>query len=143
MRPRAASRWHHPALQPGWIDRPHQTLELGDLPLESGEVIRDFGISYVTHGTRPPADDNVILVLTAIGSTHHRLDFLIGLDRPLDPDRHFIICAGTPGWLRRSCGCGRQLATTGRRSRRHQRIPDQSCVLNHAEMRSAPADGSS
>ncbi len=53
MRPRAASRWHHPALQPGWIDRPHQTLELGDLPLESGEVIRDFGISYVTHGARP------------------------------------------------------------------------------------------
>jgi len=53
MRPRAASRWHHPALQPGWIDRRHQTLELGDLPLESGEVIRDFGISYVTHGARP------------------------------------------------------------------------------------------
>ena len=67
MRPRGASRWHHPALQPGWIDRPHQTLELGDLPLESGEVIRDFGISYVTHGARAPADDNVILVLTAIG----------------------------------------------------------------------------
>jgi len=43
MRSRAASRWHHPALQPGWIDRPHQTLELGDLPLESGEVIRDLG----------------------------------------------------------------------------------------------------
>jgi len=97
MRPRAASRWHHPALQPGWIDRPHQTLELGDLPLESGEVIRDFGISYVTHGARAPADDNVILVLTAIGSTHHRLDFLIGPDRPLDSDRHFIICADAIG----------------------------------------------
>jgi homoserine O-acetyltransferase/O-succinyltransferase len=97
MRSRVASRWHHPALQPGWIDRPHQTLELGDLPLESGEVIRDFGISYVTHGTRAAADDNVILVLTAIGSTHHRLDFLIGPDRPLDPDRHFIICADAIG----------------------------------------------
>jgi len=97
MRPRAASRWHHPALQPGWIDRPHQTLELGDLPLESGEVIRDFGISYVTHGARAPADDNVILVLTAIGSIHHRLDFLIGPDRPLNPDRHFIICADAIG----------------------------------------------
>ena len=67
MRSRAASRWHHPAPQPGWIDRPHQTLKLGDLPLESGEVIRDFGISYVTHGPRAPVDDNVILVLTAIG----------------------------------------------------------------------------
>jgi len=26
-----------------------------------------FGISYVTHGARAPGDDNVILVLTAIG----------------------------------------------------------------------------
>jgi homoserine O-acetyltransferase len=93
----SASRWRHPPLQPGWIDRPHQTLVLGDLPLESGDVIRDFAISYVTHGTRAPADDNVILVLTAIGSIHHRLDFLIGPGRPLDPIRHFIICADAIG----------------------------------------------
>jgi pimeloyl-ACP methyl ester carboxylesterase len=46
--------------------------------------------------------------------------------------------AGTAGRQRRSCGCGRQLATTGRRPRRHQRIPDQSCGLNHAEMRCRP-----
>lgn len=94
---RRESRWRHPPLQQGWIDRPHRTLALGDLPLESGEVIRDFTISYVTHGTRAPADDNVILVLTAIGSIHHRLDFLIGTDRPLDPDRHFIICVDAIG----------------------------------------------
>jgi homoserine O-acetyltransferase len=97
MNPLQTSRWRHPALQPGWIDRPHLTLELGDLPLESGEVIRDFVISYVTHGTRVPADDNVTLVLTAIGSTHHRLDFLIGPGRPLDTNTHFIICADAIG----------------------------------------------
>src|SRR4051812_43869526 len=90
-------RWRHPELQPGWIDRPHQTLALGDLKLESGEAIRDFEISYVTHGTRSSADDNVILVLTAIGSTHHRLDFLVAPGLPLDPDRHFIICADAIG----------------------------------------------
>lgn len=90
-------RWRHPELQPGWIDRPHQTLALGELLLESGEAIRDFEISYVVHGTRAPADDNVVLVLTAIGSTHHRLDFLIGPGRPLDPERHFIICADAIG----------------------------------------------
>lgn len=92
-----ASRWRHPELQPGWIDRPHQRLMLGDLTLESGDVIRDFEISYVTHGTRSGTADNVILVLTAIGSTHHRLDFLIGPNRPLNPDRHFIICADAIG----------------------------------------------
>ena len=35
--------------------------------------------------------------LTAIGSIHHRLDFLIGPGRPLDPDRHFIVCADAIG----------------------------------------------
>src|SRR5215207_4859236 len=90
-------RWRHPELQPGWIDRPHQTLALGELPLESGEAVRNFEISYVTHGTRASTGDNVILVLTAIGSTHHRLDFLIGPGRPLDPERHFIICADAIG----------------------------------------------
>ena len=97
MSPSRTSRWRHPALQPGWIDRPHQTLELDDFLLESDEIIHDFEISYVTHGARTPADDNVILVLTAIGSIHHRLDFLIGPDRPLNPDRHFIICADAIG----------------------------------------------
>jgi homoserine O-acetyltransferase/O-succinyltransferase len=92
-----APRWQHPPLQPGWIDSAHQSLEPGDLPLESGEVIRDFSLSYVTHGRRAAAGDNVILVLTAIGATHHRLDFLIGFGRPLDPERHFIICVDAIG----------------------------------------------
>jgi homoserine O-acetyltransferase/O-succinyltransferase len=90
-------RWRHPQLQSGWIDRPHQKIELGDFTLESGEVIRNFEISYVTHGTLAPASDNAILALTAIGSIHHRLDFLIRPGRPLDPDRHFIICADAIG----------------------------------------------
>jgi len=90
-------RWRHPELQSGWIDRPHRKIDLGDLALESGEVIPDFEISYVTHGTLSSQGDNAILVLTAIGSIHHRLDFLIGPGRPLDPDRHFIICADAIG----------------------------------------------
>src|SRR5262249_11477652 len=90
-------RWRHPELQPGWIDRPHQRIHLGDLALEGGEAIRNFEISYVTHGTLSSAADNAILVLTAIGSIHHRLDFLIGPGRPLDPDRYFIICADAIG----------------------------------------------
>jgi homoserine O-acetyltransferase len=90
-------RWRHPELQPGWIDRPHEKIGLGDLALESGEVIPNFEISYVTHGVPSWTGDNAILVLTAIGSIHHRLDFLIGPGRPLDPDRHFIICADAIG----------------------------------------------
>ena len=89
-------RWRHPDLQPGWIDRSHETCELGDLRLESGEDIRDFEISYVMHGARA-RDDNVVLVLAAIGSTHHRLDFLIGPGQPLDPERQCIICVDAIG----------------------------------------------
>ena len=30
---------------------PHQSFSLGDFKLESGESIKDFSLSYVTHGT--------------------------------------------------------------------------------------------
>ncbi len=87
----------HPAPQPGWIDRPHQIGALGDLPLESGETIVDAHLCYVTHGTLDAGRDNAILVLSAIGATHHRLDFLIGEGRALDPSRHCVICVDALG----------------------------------------------
>ena len=40
-----------PAYGHGSNDPPHQLHSLGDFKLESGEAIRDFSISYVTHGT--------------------------------------------------------------------------------------------
>ena len=39
------------ALAHGPNQPPHQQYRIGDLKLESGEVIRDFAISDVTHGT--------------------------------------------------------------------------------------------
>lgn len=91
------SLYRHPPLQPNWVDRPHERLELGDFRLESGEVIHDFGLSYVTHG-RPNADrSNVILALSAIGSTHHRLDVWIGPGKALDPHRDCIVAVDAIG----------------------------------------------
>ncbi|WP_245473382.1 hypothetical protein [Bradyrhizobium zhanjiangense] len=57
---------------------PHQLFSEGDLKLESGEVIKDFSISYVTHGTLNARKSNAILVVTAISGNHHRIDFMIG-----------------------------------------------------------------
>ncbi|WP_245331771.1 hypothetical protein [Bradyrhizobium sp. NAS80.1] len=54
---------------------PHQLFSEGDLRLESGEVIKDFSISYVTHGTRNAKKSNAILVVTAISGNHHRIDW--------------------------------------------------------------------
>ena len=88
----------HPPLAPGWLDRPHRHCELGDLPLESGEVLHEAVVSYVLHGDPVHAVDGTVLVCTAIGSTHHRLDFLIGPGRALDPAG----CAVTRGLRRNS-----------------------------------------
>ncbi|MGC2779732.1 MAG: alpha/beta fold hydrolase [Bradyrhizobium sp.] len=71
---------------------PHQLYAEGDLKLESGEVIRDFAISYVTHGTLNAQKSNAILMVTAISGNHHRLDFMIGPGKALDTDKYFVIC---------------------------------------------------
>ncbi|WP_421988940.1 alpha/beta fold hydrolase [Roseococcus sp.] len=76
---------------------PHQSFAMGDLRLESGEAIRDFAISYVTHGTLNAERSNAILMVTAISGNHHRLDFLIGPGKALDTDRYFIIATDAIG----------------------------------------------
>ena len=67
--------------------------ELGNLELESGEVIRDFRQSYVTHGDLNRDKSNAVLICASLTGNHHRLDFLIGPGKALDPARYFIIAA--------------------------------------------------
>jgi homoserine O-acetyltransferase/O-succinyltransferase len=86
-----------PAAAHGPGDPPHQTYCMGDLKLESGQAIRDFCISYATHGTLNAAKSNAILMVTAIGGNHHRIDYLIGPGRALDPSRYFIIATDAIG----------------------------------------------
>jgi homoserine O-acetyltransferase/O-succinyltransferase len=75
----------HPPMQPGWIDAAHGCLHLPHLVLESGEIIEDFELSYAIHGDVHDRSVPVVVALCAIGSSHHRLDFLIGENRALDP----------------------------------------------------------
>jgi len=86
-----------PVFAHGPNDPPHQALALGDFKLESGETIRDFSISYVTHGTLNADKSNAILMVTAIGGNHHRIDYLIGPGRALDPSKYFIIATDAIG----------------------------------------------
>jgi homoserine O-acetyltransferase/O-succinyltransferase len=69
----------------------------GDLRLESGQSIDDFSISYETYGTLNADKSNAILMVTAIGGTHHRLDYLIGPGKALDTNRYFIITTDAIG----------------------------------------------
>lgn len=87
----------HPPMQEGWHKARHEFLDSGDFETESGEVIEDFRLSYVTHGRMDPNAGNAILVLSAIGSTHHRLDFLIGPGCPLDTNRYCVVCVDAIG----------------------------------------------
>ena len=87
----------HPPLAPDHVDAPHRFARLGDLELESGEPIFDYHQSYVTHGALDAQSSNAILICTAIAGTHHRLDFLIGPGKALDPDRWFIIATDAIG----------------------------------------------
>ena len=84
--------WAH-----GPNDPPHQVYRMGDFKLESGEIIKDFVISYVTHGKLNDNKSNVILMVPSLGGNHHRIDFLIGPGKALDPEKYFIICADAIG----------------------------------------------
>ena len=87
----------HPPLQPWHVDAPHRAAHLGDLVLESGEVIREFVQPYVTHGRLEGDGTNAVLVLPAITASHHRLDFLIGPGKALDPERWFVVAVDAIG----------------------------------------------
>jgi homoserine O-acetyltransferase/O-succinyltransferase len=76
---------------------PHQLYKMGDFKLESGELIKDFAISYVTHGTLNAKKSNAILMVTAISGNHHRLDFMIGPGKALDTDKYFVVCTDAIG----------------------------------------------
>jgi homoserine O-acetyltransferase len=86
-----------PALAHGPNDPPHQSFPIGDFKLESGEVIKDFAISYVTHGTLNPQKSNAVLMVTAISGNHHRIDFMIGAGKPLDPAKYFVVATDAIG----------------------------------------------
>jgi len=66
-------------------------LELGDLPVERGGVIRGARLVWQAHGTLNAARDNVIVYPTSYTATHEDLTWLIGPDGVLDPERWFIV----------------------------------------------------
>ncbi len=76
---------------------PHQNFEMGDLKLESGDTIKNFAISYVTHGKLNAEKSNAILMVAAIGGNHHRNDFLIGPGKAFDPTKYFIVATDAIG----------------------------------------------
>src|SRR5215210_4148940 len=78
-------------------DPPHQLYRIGDLKLESGDLIKDFAISYVTHGQLNEKKSNAVLMVTAVSGNHHRIDFLIGPGKAIDTNRYFVVATDAIG----------------------------------------------
>src|SRR6201996_4975066 len=72
---------------------PTQTgvFDAGDITLQSGARLTDAKLSWKAHGTLSPARDNVIVYPTSYSAQHPGLEWAIGPDSLLDPDRWFIV----------------------------------------------------
>ncbi|MDR3471072.1 MAG: alpha/beta fold hydrolase [Devosia sp.] len=66
-------------------------FSLGDLKLQSGQVLPDAGLSWKSYGTLSPARDNVIVYPTSYTARHTDQEWLIAPDMILDPTRWFIV----------------------------------------------------
>lgn len=69
------------------IDR----FSLGEFVLHSGVTLPDAILTYATHGQLNDAKDNAVIVPTWYGGTDADVEWMIGSDRAVDPNRYFII----------------------------------------------------
>jgi len=74
-----------------------EILELGDLELESGEILTGARLAYTTHGTLNEARDNAILYPHMFSGSPSSLQSTIAPGRALDPSRWFVICPAQLG----------------------------------------------
>ena len=79
------------AVQPANAGGEHKVFELGSFQFESGTILPNTKLSYVTHGTLNADKSNAVLLPSAYGGDHHGYDYLIGPGKALDPEKYFII----------------------------------------------------
>ena len=86
------------AALPAWAQNPPmQTCQLGELKLESGEVIRNFRMTYVTHGTLNAAKSNAILSIHGLQGNRNNQSYWVGPDRAFDSKKYFVVQPDTLG----------------------------------------------
>ena len=71
----------------------HLIAHIGDVEFENGQVVKDFKVSYVTHGTLNKKQDNVVVALQHFFGDHHSYDLYIGPGKALDTDKYFIVAS--------------------------------------------------
>ena len=82
-------------------------MRIGDLTLESGEVLPDITIAYQTWGTLNSERNNAILInhaLTGWSDVPAWWPSLVGPGLPFDTDKYFIVCPNVIGGCQGSTG---------------------------------------
>jgi homoserine O-acetyltransferase len=74
-----------------------QLFQLGDLALQSGEVLRDAQLAFAMRGQLNPRRDNAVLFPSYYTGTHRENLAMIGPGRALDPARHFVVLSNLFG----------------------------------------------
>ena len=111
----------NPAVTGAWLEDhdpgDRQFLSIGDLTLESGEVLPDVVIAYQSWGKLNSAGDNVILVnhaLTGWADVNGWWPQMVGSGLPFDSDKYFVVCPNVIGGCQGSTGPS-SLAADGKR----------------------------
>jgi homoserine O-acetyltransferase len=86
------------------------------LPLDSGQALEGAAIAYETYGTLAPDKDNAVLVCHALTGDQYLAsphpitgkpgwwERMVGPGKPIDTNRHFVICANVIGSCMGSTG---------------------------------------
>jgi homoserine O-acetyltransferase/O-succinyltransferase len=69
----------------------HEVFDLGPTRLTCGILVPSLRLAYRVYGTLNAQKSNLILYPTSYGAHHSDIDWLIGPDRVLDPDRYCIV----------------------------------------------------
>ena len=112
-----------PLADPATVD--HRLFRLSALTLESGAVLAAPEIAFATYGTLAPGGGNAVLVCHALTGDQHVTGIdprsgkpgwwsrLVGPGLPIDPARHFIVCANVLGGCMGSSGPASRDPATG------------------------------
>jgi len=69
----------------------YETLDLGDVKLSSGEILKSAKLTYKTYGALNKTSDNVVVLPTFYTGTHKRNEGFFGPDRAINPNKYFIV----------------------------------------------------
>ena len=76
---------------------PAQTCQLGDLQLESGEVIKDFRMTYITFGKLNAGKSNAILSIHGLQGNRNSQSAWVRPGGAFDTNKYFVIQPDTLG----------------------------------------------